>query len=160
MPVKSTPLPFLANDELRDQLIAIGTPVTASKNEVLFRRGDAGRGVYVVMDGKVLLTAGEGPMAVHRVCRAGCILGLPATMRERPYSLTAECTQTSTLALVSGADFHELLRKNPMYALQVVSMLADEVGTLRRTAFKTKIPAPAKKAAAKAAARAPKPCKR
>ncbi|HYE23603.1 MAG TPA: cyclic nucleotide-binding domain-containing protein [Clostridia bacterium] len=158
MPVKSTPLPFLANEELRDQLIAIGTPVTASKSEVLFRRGDAGRGVFVVVDGKVLLTAGEGPLAVHRVCRAGCILGLPATMRERPYSLTAECMQTTTLAHVSGADFHELLRKNPLHALQVVHMLADEVGTLRRAAFKTKIPAAVKKAAVKAAAR--KPCKK
>lgn len=156
MPVKSTPLPFLANAELRDQLIAVGTPVTASRNEVLFKRGDAGRGVYVVVEGKVLLTAGEGPMAVHRVCRAGCILGLPATMREKPYSLTAECMQASTLALVSGADFHALLRSNPMFALQVVNMLADEVGTLRRAAFKTKIPAP-KKAKAKASARLPKP---
>jgi CRP-like cAMP-binding protein len=124
---------FLAEPELCEALQPLSTTVNATKNQTIFRRGDAMKGVYLVEAGKVLLHAGEGLAEIHRMCSAGSLLGLPAAMGNHPYSLTAVCATDATLRFISREEFIDTLNTHPICAIQIVEMLADEVGTLRRS---------------------------
>ncbi len=69
-----------------------------------------------------------------RIAERGSLLGLPATVSGKRYSLTAEVVAQSRLALLSPGRFKELLHDNPALGLIVVQMLAEEVSAVRKLA--------------------------
>jgi len=86
------------------------------------------------LEGRVALSAGEDPTRIVRIAEKGSLLGLPATVSGKRYSLTAEVVAESRLALLTPARFRELLRDNPMLGPTVVQMLAEEVSAVRKLA--------------------------
>lgn len=125
------PLPFLAPESVIRELERTGTPCDAQAGSILFARGQASKGVFLLLKGKVVLSAGEDPTRVVRIAESGCLLGLPATVSERPYSLTAEVVVDSCLSLITPTAFRKMLVSNPGIGLAVIKMLADEVSSLR-----------------------------
>jgi CRP-like cAMP-binding protein len=121
--------PFYVDDDLRDQLRELGPTVTMPRATLLFQRGDAPNGLYLLTSGKVRLSAGASTL--RRICQAGCLLGLPATVRNRPYSLTAECIDECECIRISHDAFTRYLREHPAFCLRVVELLASELGNLR-----------------------------
>jgi CRP-like cAMP-binding protein len=71
---------------------------------------------------------------VTRIAEKGSLLGLPATVRRKPYSLTAEATSPAEVRVISGKQFRKLLSTNTALGMKIVTILADEVATLRRLA--------------------------
>ena len=132
--------PFQLDAGLRAQLSRVGTAVLKGKGTWLFRRGDSPKGVFLLVTGKVTLSAG-GAATVHHPCLPGRLLGLPATVRNRSYGLTAICTEDCECIRVSHEEFTALLCANPALCLRVVELLANEVRELR-----SRLPAEARKA--------------
>lgn len=128
------PKPFMASPELCEALKSIGTILSVSSGEILFRKGDATKGVFLVLSGRVALSAGDDPVRITRIAEKGSILGLPATVRNKPYSLTAETVTECQLCRVTPEPFRELLSQNPAFGMSVIAMLAEEVSVLRKLA--------------------------
>jgi CRP-like cAMP-binding protein len=126
--------PFVAPFQVCEQLEREATICDAKPGSFLFRRGEASKGVFVVLEGRVALSAGEDPTRIVRIAERGSLLGLPATVSGKRYSLTAEVVAQSRLALLPPARFKELLRNNPVLGLVVVQMLAEEVSAVRKLA--------------------------
>jgi CRP-like cAMP-binding protein len=131
-PRQSLVLPFEAPPELCKALEQIGKCLRVSSGTILFRQGEQNSGVYVVMSGRFALSAGDDPYRVTRIAQKGSLLGLPATIRQKPYSLTAEAVTDSVVWLVSPERFRNLLSENTTLGFVVLTMLADEVSNLRR----------------------------
>jgi CRP-like cAMP-binding protein len=131
-PRQSLVLPFEAPPELCEALEQIGKCLRVSSGIILFRQGQRNLGVYVVMSGRFALSAGDDPYRVTRIAQKGSLLGLPATIRHKPYSLTAEAVTDSVVCLVSPERFRNLLSENTTLGFVVLTMLADEVSNLRR----------------------------
>ena len=123
--------PFQVDDELGIQLSSLGKAEFAKKGTVLFRCGDLPKGAFLLIRGEVLLTAGAPGARLRRSCVAGCLLGLPATVRNRPYSLTAECLDDCEYVPVPRDLLLSVLGSNPAFCMHVVEILATEVGDLR-----------------------------
>ena len=128
---KTEPQPqaFLASKSLQRQLNKIGERCEIGAESILFRKGERCEGVFLVIRGKVLLT--DGGEAIRRMAGSGSVLGLPAAMGKKRYSLTAECKKPAVLGFIARDQFLAFVRNSPDASLEVIKMLADEVRTLR-----------------------------
>ena len=123
--------PFQVDDELGIQLSSLGKAVFAKKGTVLFRSGDLPLGAFLLIRGKVSLSAGGPGGRLRRSCVPGCLLGLPATVRNKPYSLTAECLEDCEYVPIPREVLLSVLGSNQAFCMHVVEILASEVGSLR-----------------------------
>jgi len=62
------------------------------------------------------------------------LLGLPATIRQRPYSLTAEAVTDCEVCGISSERLRKALLEYPAIGLAIVEILAEEVSVLRTLA--------------------------
>lgn len=81
------------------------------------------------------LSAGDDPTRIVRIAERGSLLGLPATVNGKRYSVTAEVVAQSRLAVLSPRQLAELLRNDSVLGLMVVQMLAEEVSAVRKLAM-------------------------
>jgi len=117
---------------LRDQLLLLSTRVSSPKGRVLFRRGDACTGVFLICSGKVRLSIEAADAAFRpRILVAGSVVGLPSAVGGSHYSLTAEVVEDAELACVSQKALADCLRENPVLCFEVMSILSNEISETR-----------------------------
>ena len=69
-----------------------------SHQAVLFKQGDPAKGLFLVEAGKIALSQGRGrSKRMFGIADAGSVLGLPAIVRNQPYSLTAIAVEDTEL---------------------------------------------------------------
>lgn len=125
--------PYTADESLLSSLRPFAGAEPAAKGAVLFRQGDPARGIYVVESGKISLTMTEDDRRIrYRTVGAGYILGLPATICDQPYSLTAEVVEDVTLRFVDQATVVDFLRGRSDLCLRVVEILGHELTDMRK----------------------------
>ncbi|HEX9201244.1 MAG TPA: cyclic nucleotide-binding domain-containing protein [Acidobacteriaceae bacterium] len=125
---------FVADAELIRELEKCSRPVAAGSDKVLFREGDAPVGVYILRKGMARLTnSSEGELALSIRAGAGSLLGLPAVIATKPYTLTAEALDGAELSLVTCDAFLDLMQTNPSVAFRVLQVLAEEVRFARES---------------------------
>ncbi len=99
---------------------------TYPKGATLFVEGQAPRGVYVVCNGQVKLSMSsrEGRTLIVRMAENGEVVGLPATVSELPYEVTAETQTPCQVNFIRKSDFLAFLRSNPDAMLRVAQELS------------------------------------
>ena len=120
-----------APPKLRLALEAMSRSVEKSKNSILFRRGDKAVGVFLVRKGKVRLSL-DGTSVASRTLGPGSVLGLPATLNQRPYSLTATIAEDCQLDFVDQEAVLRLLREDTFVCFQALQILGSEISDMRR----------------------------
>ena len=123
--------PFGATRALALALQDLGEVKTAQAGDLLFRAGDQVRGVFLLLEGSVTLTLAENGIQYQRTVGSGSVLGLPATMCVKPYSLTAAVVAPLNYVFVPCSLVKEFLRVRPDLCFQVVEILAREVREMR-----------------------------
>lgn len=113
-------------------LRAVSQPMHAEPGSYLFQEGDLPVGVYLVETGTVeLYLADQDARKLGRTAAPGSVLGLPACVSEKPYSLTAEVTSPAKLSFVSQKELQSCLRNNPMICFQILQVIAEELQRIR-----------------------------
>ena len=119
---------FVADTELLGELERRARPIDLGTNRVLFRQGETPVGVYLVRKGEARLTsATDGDEQICVRAGAGSLLGVPAVIGSKPYSLTAEALPGAELSLIPGEYFVHLMHTEPMLSFRVLRVLAEEV---------------------------------
>jgi CRP/FNR family transcriptional regulator len=133
---------MVANEDLWSALQPIAVKICRTRNSVLFRRGDAPCGVFLVYQGavRVWLDGTEGVLP-GRIVGPGCLVGLPATMSGDPYSLTAQISEDAELGYVTRKQFLQLLRDDVSLSMHVIALLSDEIQCMRSAFRKVNLPA-------------------
>lgn len=98
-----------------------------SPGQVVFDEGDPGDVMYAVREGTVDLMVGG--TLLERVGTEG-IFGEMALLDTTERSATAIAAEATVLVRISRERFQALVRQTPLFALQVMGVLADR---LRRT---------------------------
>ncbi|HMD31369.1 MAG TPA: Crp/Fnr family transcriptional regulator [Candidatus Acidoferrales bacterium] len=108
-------------------LDAISTPSTYPRGAVLFVEGQEPRGVFVICNGRVKLTAtaADGKSVIVRMADAGELVGLPGTISGKPYELTAEALEPIQANFIPRKEFLEFLKQRGEAALRVAEMLSE-----------------------------------
>jgi CRP-like cAMP-binding protein len=123
---------LIAPEPLKAQLESAGSAVQKEKGTFLFRRGDAAAGVYLVVRGEIRLGLERDPRGFpSRLIGEGSVLGLPSTLSNSPYSLTAEVMESSRLIFVAAERLRQLLRDQPQLCFDVMTILTEELTQTR-----------------------------
>jgi CRP/FNR family cyclic AMP-dependent transcriptional regulator len=110
-----------------EALKAMSSLATYPKGSILFVEGQESRGVFVLCNGRVKLSAGspEGKSLIMRIAEAGEIIGLPGTISARPYELTAEALEPLQANFIGRESFLGFLRDHGDAALRIAQILGD-----------------------------------
>ncbi len=100
-------------------------PFTAG--QVIFREGEAGDHMYIIADGQVDLSVDHQHLVT---LGPGGIFGEMALIDNHPRSATATVREDCLLVVIDRAHFLTLIQKTPLFALQVMRVMAER---LRRT---------------------------
>jgi CRP-like cAMP-binding protein len=125
---------FVADPELMSELEKRARPVVVAADRILFRQGDEPTGVFILLKGLAKLTSKSDGDAILTVqAGAGSLLGVPAVVGGKPYSLTAEAMEGAELSALSNEDFVHLMHAEPTLAFRVLQVLAEEVRFARES---------------------------
>ncbi len=117
----------LEADALR--LIALSAEARILRaGDVLFRKGDAADGGYVVLSGGMSLEGGGGPAIV---VRAPTLLGEAALLTETERPATAQAREASSVLKIPRALYRRVLSVYPNSALRVRQVAAARLLALR-----------------------------
>lgn len=103
-------------DHAETTSIAAGTTI--------FKAGDAGDVMYVIIDGEIEIRVGA--MTVE-VAGPGSIVGEMALIDQAPRSASARTKSDCKLAIVDVKRFEFLVQNTPFFALQVMKTMADRL---------------------------------
>lgn len=125
---------FIADPELIRALQERSTPVPCETDRLLFRQDDPATGVFILHQGAAALTmyAQDKQIIFSIQALPGSLLGLPALVSDRHYSLEAIAQSGAQVSFVSRADFFALMQAQPALALKMLQVLAAEVRTARQ----------------------------
>ncbi len=126
-------LPSTAQIDLQTVLAEHSDKVSKPKGTVLFHRGTDAVGMFVVLSGKVRLDFGvDSPFS--RTFGAGALVGLPATLTGRKYSMTATVTQNAELGFLDRKTLDQFLRQHPEYCRILLEILGEKMAENQRIA--------------------------
>lgn len=98
--------------------------VSVAADGVVFQEGDPGDEMYGIVEGEIQLRAGD---RVIRTLEVDDVFGEMALVDSSPRSATAVATTDTVLAVIDRHRFLFLVQETPMFALQVMSAMADRV---------------------------------
>jgi CRP-like cAMP-binding protein len=117
---------------LPDALRMLGQRIACPKDGWVFRKGDAVRAVFLVLDGEVRLSrfAKDGSeISLHRAGRGEFFA--EAALNVTRYQCNAIASQASTLIAFPAGKVGELLDTDPEFAHQWVALLARQLHAAR-----------------------------
>lgn len=99
--------------------------VRKPRRAVLFRRGETPFGMFLILKGTVTLDFGvDSASALNGTYGPGVLVGLPATLTRRNYSMTATVTDDAELGFISSQALLSLLRNEPELCQQLLTILS------------------------------------
>jgi CRP/FNR family transcriptional regulator, cyclic AMP receptor protein len=108
------------------QLSEIKSTAIYPKAAMLFIEGQPPRGVFVLCAGKAKLftSSSQGKTIITKVSEAGDVLGLNATISDRPYEVTAEMVEPGQANFIERDAFLQFLREHGEVAVRVAEQLS------------------------------------
>ena len=104
-------------------------PVILAAAETLFRAGEPGDAMYVLLEGSLDVMVGD---QVVEHSQRGAILGEMALVDNSPRGATVVATAPSKLAKVDQRRFQRLIQINPYFATHVMKELVSRVRQMNR----------------------------
>jgi CRP-like cAMP-binding protein len=125
---------FVADPDLLRTLETRSSAVVCSCDRVLFHQDEPAVGVYIFHKGAATLTmkSFDGRIIFSIPAMPGSLLGLPALISNKPYSLTAVAHPGSRVSFVGRDEFLSLVQSDPTLSLKMLQVLAAEVRTARQ----------------------------
>jgi CRP/FNR family transcriptional regulator len=120
-------LPAAAIQRLND----IKSTAVYPKATMLFIEGQQPRGVFVLCTGKAKLStsSSEGKTIITKISEAGDVLGLNATISNRPYEVTAEMIEPGQANFIARDALLAFLREHGEVAVRVAEQLSSNYYT-------------------------------
>jgi len=124
---------FLVDHRLFSALERSCETSTSDEGGTLFRQGEDPHGVYLIRSGEanLLKLSPAGRMLLSFHAGPGSVLGIPASVGNTPYTLTANVRKGSVTGFVQHRKFHSLLRNEPSLYPYVLTILASEIRVAR-----------------------------
>lgn len=130
--VRKAPLFTALDDAAAVSLRASMDSIKINKGAILFKEGDSGEHVYVIVEGKLKLgtSSGDGRENLLSILGPGEMFGELSLFDPGPRTSTATAVTDAKLLSLSHAKLIPWLRENPDVSLQLLARLAQR---LRRT---------------------------
>src|SRR5712691_1857949 len=109
-----------------ERLTEIKSTAVYPKSAMLFIEGQSPRGVFVLCTGKAKLStsSSDGKTIILKISEPGDVLGLNATISNRPYEATAEMVEPGQANFIARDALLQFLREHGEVALRVAEQLS------------------------------------
>ncbi len=99
------------------------------KEEILFREGDEGGALYIILSGKVRIerTTRAGETHILALRKAGEVIGEMSLVEHKPRSASAICEVDCKLLMLQRAEFQRLIMIEPSASLVIMQTLSRRV---------------------------------
>ena len=135
--------------------------IVLSDGDFVFRRGESGNLMYLVIEGKIDLLAGDKAV---ETADEGTFIGEMALIEEAPRSASARARGPARVFPIDVARFHSLVKETPSFALDLMHTLASRLrrttNRIARGAIGAKAKSPVKKKSTTASKRSTAPARR
>src|SRR5580658_2737688 len=140
-------IPFFAalDEATRLELAGQLEPVAVAAGQVIFRQGDAGDGLYLVVSGRLRVSVtADGPEHMLYDVGRGAIVGDMALLTDRPRAATVSAARDSDLLLLRVPSFTSLLERSPALVAGMIRLLVDRLVAVDRLLVegRPRVPAP------------------
>ena len=97
--------------------------------DVIFREGDEGRVMYILLEGQVDLRVKveKGEAVIKTVSTPNDFFGEMALIDERPRSATARAERRTKVLVVDGPTFEAMILQNGKFALKIIKVLSNRL---------------------------------
>ena len=102
--------------------------VSHEKGHVLFHENDESRYFYILLNGHIRLSVGEGGHAVYDVAQNGEAFGWSSLIGRDLYSASAQCVEPSKLLVTDRNELSKVLEEDPANGMIFVKRLAATLG--------------------------------
>ncbi len=115
------------------------TPSQYKAHQAIFYEGNQPYGLYCVTKGKIKIykTDANGNQQIMRLAGPGDILGYRCLLSAEAYSANAEALEDVTLCFIDKKSFFHILETHPKTALNVMQLLAGNLGNAEQQLFNT-----------------------
>jgi CRP/FNR family transcriptional regulator, cyclic AMP receptor protein len=93
-------------------------------SDFLFREGDSGETMYVLLDGEIEISLGD---YILETAGPGMLIGEMALIDDSPRTANAMAKTACRLAQIDRRRFHFLVQQHPHFATHVMKTLADRL---------------------------------
>ncbi len=126
----------LAGSRMLRGLEGIAYPIEREAGSILLCEGESG-GIFLLCRGRARLTmySRTGEKLAFRKVGPGYLLGLPASMRKKPYNFTVELLEDSQVAFIRNQDIPTLLRRRSDLCLRFIRTMSHELIRLQQAAI-------------------------
>ena len=100
-----------------------------SAGETLFREGDTGDRMYVILEGRMDIVVGS---TVVETANEGGIVGEMALLDDAPRAASVVATTLCRLVAINRKRFHALVQSDPAFATHVMKVLSDRLRNMNR----------------------------
>jgi CRP/FNR family transcriptional regulator len=125
-PVREKHLFCNLSPSLVQRLNDITSSAVYPRGAMLFLEGQKGRGAYVLCTGKAKLSTAsrDGKTIITKISEHGDVLGLNATISNRPYEVTAEMVEPGQANFIASDALLQFLQESGEVALRVAQQLS------------------------------------
>jgi CRP-like cAMP-binding protein len=110
--------------------------VSHEKGEILFHENDEARHFYILLNGRVKLSVGEGSQVVYDVGQNGEAFGWSSLIGRDVYSASAECVEPTKLLVADRNKLGKILEDDPANGLILLKQLAATLGNRLMETYK------------------------
>lgn len=124
---------FIAEPALVEALRMRAVPLDCVSDRDLFLQGQEPVGLFILHSGKVTMCIEDpgGGTVVSLNIAPGSLLGLPALISNKAYSMSAHAYRGAEISFVDRTEFSKLMLTESALALLILKVLANEVRTAR-----------------------------
>lgn len=116
------------NEDIIEQLAALGTVKKYNEGESIFKEGDPGDKMFIVIDGSINLsiTTANGPVIISQ-CARGELFGEVALIDEQERSASATAEKPSTLLEIGKAEFFLFVNQHSSFAVFILKAMCSRL---------------------------------
>ncbi len=110
------------------KIMDISRMIPHDKGDILFHENDEARYFYILLNGRVKLSVGEGGQVVYDVAQNGEVFGWSALIGRDVYSASAECVEQTKLLVTDRQKLGKVLEEDPANGIIFFKQLAATLG--------------------------------
>ncbi len=122
--LRKSPLFKELSEKEIEEILAVAQKVNLRRGEILFKEGDPGNAMYIIIKGKVNVVKGG---EIITTLKAGDFFGEMALIEEKPRSADIIAVSTTQILQINKENFEKFLMKNPLVAFRMMKILSQRL---------------------------------
>jgi CRP-like cAMP-binding protein len=136
MYIKQSDLLLGTSMDFVKKFMDISRMVSHEKGDILFHENDESRHFYILLNGHVKLSVGEGGQVVYDVGQNGEAFGWSSLIGRDVYSASAVCVEPTKLLVTDRQELGKVLEEDPANGIIFLKQLAATLGNRLMETYK------------------------